>query len=137
MLLLYNPQSSANRKPILPCSLLALGAVLEGSTDYQIVDGNLEDDPLARLDELIGAQGDDGPVVVGFTVMPGPQLQQSVPLASAIKRRHPQAVIVWGGYFPTQHWDVALRSDFVDFVVRGHGELAFKELLATLHATHL
>lgn len=136
MLLLYNPQSSANRKPILPCSLLALGAVLEGSTDYQIVDGNLEDDPLARLDELIGAQEDDGPVVVGFTVMPGPQLQQSVPLARALKRRHPQAVIVWGGYFPTQHWDVALRSDLVDFVVRGHGELAFKELLATLHATH-
>lgn len=135
MLILYNPQSSANRKPILPCSLLAVGAVLEGRYDYQIVDGNLEADPLARLDEIIGAQGDDEPLVLGFTVMPGPQLQQAVPLASAIKRRHPNAIIVWGGYFPTQHWDVALRSDFVDFVVRGHGELSFAELLAALHET--
>ena len=29
MIILYNPQSSANRKPILPISLLAIGAVLE------------------------------------------------------------------------------------------------------------
>lgn len=132
MLILYNPQSSANRKPILPCSLLAVGAVLEGKHEYQIVDGNLEDDPLARLDAIIRSQGGDEQVVLGFTVMPGPQLQQSTPLAREIKRRHPQAIIVWGGYFPTQHWDVALRSDFVDFVVRGHGELAFVELLAAL-----
>jgi radical SAM superfamily enzyme YgiQ (UPF0313 family) len=136
MLILYNPQSSANRKPILPCSLLAVGAALEGSYDYQIIDGNLEDEPLARLDALIEAKRDDGPVVVGFTVMPGPQLQQATPLARALKRRHPQAVIVWGGYFPTQHWDVVLRSDYVDFVVRGHGELVFKALLAALHAAH-
>ncbi len=129
MLILFNPQSSANRKPILPCSLLAVGAVLEGQYDYRIVDGNLESDPLARLDELIRAQGEDEPAVLGFTVMPGPQLQQSVPLAREIKRRHPHVTIVWGGYFPTQHWDVALRSDFVDFVVRGHGEFAFKTLL--------
>jgi hypothetical protein len=29
MILFYNPQSSAGRKPILPLSLLAIGAVLE------------------------------------------------------------------------------------------------------------
>ncbi len=133
MLILFNPQSSSNRKPILPCSLLAVGAVLEGDYDYQILDGNLEAEPLARLDEMIRALGKKEPVVLGFTVMPGPQLQQSVPLARELKRRHPHVIIVWGGYFPTQHWDVALRADFVDFVVRGHGEFAFKQLLAVLH----
>ena len=30
MIVLYNPPSSANKKPILPMSLLAVGAVLEG-----------------------------------------------------------------------------------------------------------
>ena len=47
MVTLFNPQSSANRKPVLPMSLLAVGAVLEGQYDYAIVDGNLEEDALA------------------------------------------------------------------------------------------
>lgn len=133
MILLYNPQSSANRKPILPLSLLAVGAVLEGQYDYQIVDGNLEPDPLARLDELIRAHGAGEPVVLGVTVMPGPQLQQAVPLSAELKRRHPHLIVVWGGYFPTQHWDVALKAGYVDYVIRGHGEFAFLHLLDLLH----
>lgn len=135
MILLYNPPSSANRKPILPCSLLAVAAVLEaepGRYEYAIVDGNLEEDPLARLDGLIAAQDDREPVVLGVTVMPGPQLRQAVPLTRELKRRHPRLVVVWGGYFPTQHWDVVLRSDGVDYVVRGHGEYAFQALLDLL-----
>ncbi len=135
MLLLYNPQSSANRKPILPCSLLALAAVLEADPDryeYVIVDGNLEPEPLARLDGLIAAQDGREPTVLGVTVMPGPQLHQAVPLVRELKRRHPQLIVVWGGYFPTQHWDVVLRSESVDYVVRGHGEYTFKALLDLL-----
>lgn len=135
MILLYNPPSSANRKPILPCSLLAVAAVLEaepGRYEYAIVDGNLEEDPLARLDGLIAAQEGREPVVLGVTVMPGPQLRQAVPLTRELKRRHPRLVVVWGGYFPTQHWDVVLRSDGVDYVVRGHGEYAFQALLDLL-----
>jgi pyruvate-formate lyase-activating enzyme len=126
----YNPQSSAGRKPILPMSLLAVGAVLEGRYEYVIVDGNLEDDPLAVLDGRIQQSGPQP--ILALTVMPGPQLQQAVPLCRELKRRHPHLTIVWGGYFPTQHWDVCLRSDFVDYVIRGHGEYAFLQLLDTL-----
>ena len=57
MILLYNPPSSANRKPILPMSLLAVGAVLEGRHEYAIVDGNLEPDSEAALDARIQAAG--------------------------------------------------------------------------------
>jgi len=125
MIILYNPQSSANRKPVLPFSLLALGSALEGKHDYCIVDGNLEPDPLAKLLPLISS---DPSPILGVTVMPGPQLQQAAPLCRELKRRHPNLTIVWGGYFPTQHADVCLRSGFVDHVIRGHGELAFLEL---------
>lgn len=127
MIILYNPQSSANRKPILPMSLLAVGAVLEGQYDYCILDGNLEDDPLAALDAQIRQAGPQP--ILACTVMPGPQLQQAVPLCRELKRRHPHLTIIWGGYFPTQHWDAVLRSSFVDYVVRGHGEHAFHQLI--------
>ena len=126
MILLYNPQSSSTRKPVLPLSLLAIGAALEGKHDYAIVDGNLEPDPLSALSSLIPRSS---PAILGVTVMPGPQLAQAVPLCRELKRRHPNLIVVWGGYFPTQHWEACLRSDFVDYVVRGHGELVFLELL--------
>ncbi len=130
MIIFYNPQSSAGRKPILPFSLLAVGAALEDAHDYQIVDGNLEPDPLNRLEALIRRASETA--LLCLTVMPGPQLQQAVPLCRELKRRHPQLRVVWGGYFPTQHWDVCLHSQFVDYVVRGHGELVFKLLLEHL-----
>ena len=129
MILLYNPQSSSVRKPCLPLSLLALSAVLEDEHDHHIIDGNLEHDPLQCLDALISKTRAQ---VLGFTVMPGPQLQEAVPLARELKRRHPQVTIVWGGYFPSQHWDVCLRSGYVDYVVRGHGEIVFTNLLRAL-----
>lgn len=131
-LLLYNPRSSASRKPVLPMSLLAVAAVLEEGRDLRIIDGNLDHDPVATLDRLIG--GAAAETVLGVTVMPGPQLEEAVPLCRELKRRHPALTIVWGGYFPSQHWDVCLRSEIVDYVVRGHGERVFQELLAHLES---
>lgn len=129
MLILYNPPSSANKKPILPMSLLALGTVLEGKHNYRIIDGNLEDDPLAVMDRTIQQTGAD---ILGITVMPGPQLIHSVPFCKEIRARHPDLKIIWGGYFPTQHYDACLTSEFVDYVVLGCGEYAFEKLVDAL-----
>jgi radical SAM superfamily enzyme YgiQ (UPF0313 family) len=123
---LYNPQNATHPKRVLPLSLLALGAVLEGEVEYLLVDGNLESDPLAAVDRAIREMNAD---FLGVTVMPGPQLKQAVPHTRTLKARYPGLQIVWGGYFPTQHWDVALRSGYVDWIVRGHGELVFRDFL--------
>jgi uncharacterized protein YjhX (UPF0386 family) len=129
MILLYNPPSSANRKPVLPMSLLALGALLEGEFPYRIVDGNLVAEPLAVLEQAIAEQDVR---ILAVTVMPGPQLTQAAPLCRQLKARHPELTVVWGGYFPTQHYEACLRSGYVDYVVRGHGERVFKSLVAHL-----
>lgn len=131
MLVLYNPSSSSGKKPVLPMSLLALGAVLEGRIDYRIVDGNLESDPLAVLEAEIRREKRS---VVAMTVMPGPQLSEAFALAPELKRRHPRLSMVWGGYFPTQHASACLRSPFVDYVLRGHAELSFASFLEALLA---
>ncbi len=128
-IILYNPPSSASRKPILPMSLLALGALLEGRYDYRILDGNLLADTIEAVDRAVHEFQAD---VLGITVMPGPQLADALPLSREIKKRHPQLIIVWGGYFPSQHYDVCLKADYVDYVVRGHGEQAFIDLLDVL-----
>ena len=133
MIILYNPPSSAMRKPIVPLSLLAIGAVLEGAHAYRIVDGNLEADPLSTLDRLIRETGAD---ILAVTLMPGPQLAHAVPHCRELKARHPRLRVVWGGYFPTQHYDVCLAAHYVDYVVRGHGELVFKALVDALGRGH-
>jgi anaerobic magnesium-protoporphyrin IX monomethyl ester cyclase len=127
MVILYNPVSSATKKPILPFALLALGAVLEGRCNYIIVDGNLEVDPLQRIDGEIRRAVED--CVLAVTVMPGPQLMDAVSLCQQLRKTHAALTIVWGGYFPTQHWEVCLRSGLVNYVVRGHSEFAFAQLL--------
>jgi anaerobic magnesium-protoporphyrin IX monomethyl ester cyclase len=126
MIVLYNPPSSASKKPVLPMSLLAIGAMLEDKYDYRIVDGNLESDPLNALRRTIL---DTNAHLLGVTVMPGPQLANAVPVCRALKTEFPHLTIVWGGYFPTQHYDIVLRADYVDYVVRGYGEEAFTALL--------
>jgi hypothetical protein len=135
MLILFNPPSSASRKPVLPMSLLALGAVLEGEHEYRIIDGNLEPNPLDAIEQAM-QEGEQN--VLGMTVMPGPQLSHAVPLCRQLKQRNPDLLIVWGGYFPTQHYEACLRTEiegsrhYVDYVVRGHGEIIFKALLDAL-----
>ncbi len=129
MILLFNPPSSASRKPVLPMSLLALGALLEGEHPYRILDGNLLPDPLAALEQAIIEYQ---VTILAVTVMPGPQLSHAVPLCRRLKAGHPELTIIWGGYFPTQHYEACLRADYVDYVVRGHGERVFKTLLNCL-----
>src|SRR6187551_3679839 len=90
MLILFNPPSNATRKPVLPMSLLAVGAVLDGVHDYRIIDGNLVRDPLEALDQAIQETGVD---LLAITVMPGPQLSHAVPISRELKARHPALTI--------------------------------------------
>lgn len=129
MLILYNPKSTASGKKVLPMSLLAVGAMIEGAHDYTIIDGNVERDPISAIDRAVRETGAD---ILAVTVMPGPQISHAVPECRQLKEMHPDLTIIWGGYFPTQHYDVCLRAGYVDYVVRGHGELVFKALIDAL-----
>ncbi|MBK8231878.1 MAG: B12-binding domain-containing radical SAM protein [Candidatus Eisenbacteria bacterium] len=129
MVLFYNPRAAdAHRR--LPLSLLALAAGVEGRVPWSLVDGNLEPDPLARLETAISAH--PAPRLLAVTVMPGRQLEIATAHCRRIKARHPGLTIVWGGYFPSDHAEVCLRAPFVDYVVRGNGEATLPELLELL-----
>ncbi|RPJ52027.1 MAG: cobalamin B12-binding domain-containing protein, partial [Acidobacteria bacterium] len=103
MVILYNPVSSPLKKPVLPFSLLAPAALLEHEgIPYQLIDGNLmTGSPLETLDRAVRERDAK---ILAMTVMPGPQLIEAVPLSREIKRCHPRLMIVWGGYFPSQHY---------------------------------
>lgn len=129
MIVLYNPWSTPSYKKPLPMSILAVASMLEGRYDYEIVDGNLLDDPVARIIELGQSKK---LTAIGFTVMPGPQLNHAVVDARRIKAALPDVPIVWGGYFPSQHYETVLQDDAIDIIVHSQGEQTLLELIDTL-----
>jgi anaerobic magnesium-protoporphyrin IX monomethyl ester cyclase len=131
MIVLYNPTSTTPGKQPLPLSVMALAAVLEGRERWTLVDGNVVSDPTAAIVAQLSVASSATPPVLAVTVMPGPQLSQAIPVCRAVRERLPHVPIVWGGYFPTQHTDVVLKSSFVDFVIRSQGE---QPLLALVDA---
>ncbi|TCZ70610.1 B12-binding domain-containing radical SAM protein [Flaviaesturariibacter aridisoli] len=126
--LLFNPRS-ARSKPRIPNSILSIAASIEGRYEYVIVDGNCEADPAARIFDYLERGG------FGFfacTVMPGPQLQQAIPITRDIRAHYPGIHTVWGGYFPSNQPQAVLGSGYVDFVVSGPGDKCFPALLDAL-----
>jgi anaerobic magnesium-protoporphyrin IX monomethyl ester cyclase len=127
-ILLFNPRSS-NGKYRIPNSILNIAASVEGLFDWVIVDGNREQDPYKAMHAYLKT-GEFR--YIGFTVMPGPQLKEAIPLAAKIKTQFPDTVMIWGGYFPSSHHKVVLDSGFVDFVINGPGDHAFPKLVSAL-----
>ncbi len=130
MIVLVNPRSTSWRCRI-PLSILALGASLDGSIPFEILDGNVipELGPV-----LLRHIAERGIKYVALTVMPGPQLREAIQLSRAVRLRFPHVKIVWGGYFPTLHTEVVLQSSYVDYVIRDQGDYAFKDLVESLES---
>ncbi|MDH4064954.1 MAG: B12-binding domain-containing radical SAM protein [Acidobacteriota bacterium] len=126
MIVLFNPWSTPSAKKPLPMALLAIGSMLEGLFEYTIVDGNLEPDPVARIIDLHGQSRVEA---VAVTVMPGPQLAAAVDACRRLRHALPHLVIIWGGYFPSQHAEACLSEATVDVCVRGQGEHTIEALL--------
>lgn len=127
-ILLFNPRS-ANSKHRVPNSILQVGASIFGKHEFVFVDGNLERDPWAVIENYLRA-GEFR--YFGCTVMPGPQLHQAIPFSQKVREQFPQIINIWGGYFASNQHKVVLESGFVDFVIYGPGDRAFPALLDAL-----
>jgi anaerobic magnesium-protoporphyrin IX monomethyl ester cyclase len=135
MIILVNPRATRPSNRRFPLSVMAIGAALGDREEWEIVDGNMPDlDVSARISQYATARrGTADPVrAIAFTVMPGPQLANAVPLTKEIKARHPEIPIVWGGNFGSLYPPSVLNAPYVDWLVRAQGEQTFCELLDVL-----
>lgn len=123
--LLFNPRAGDNVR-IIPNAILAIAASIEGLTDYAIVDGNQDNNPLQTIENYL-ATGEFG--FFASTVMPGPQLRQAIPFTKRIRDKFPGIRIIWGGYFASNHHKTVIHSGLVDVVVNGPGDKAFPGIL--------
>src|SRR3981189_3646987 len=126
MIILFNPRATRPRNRRLPLAILAIAAVLEGREEYEIVDGNLDDNTLEIILKIIATHDVE---LLGVSVMPGPQMVAAMEASREIRRLNPHVKIVWGGYFPSVYPDSALNAKYVDYIVRGQCEDTMLELL--------
>ncbi len=130
-ILLYNPVSTSPGKQRLPMSLLAVAAMIADDYDFELIDGNLIHDPTRHIIERVQATGAR---LLGVSVMPGPQLRQAVSVCRALRQAVPDLTIIWGGYFPSGHYDTVLRSGYVDYAIIGQGEIAFRRFVDAFYS---
>ncbi len=126
--LLFNPKS-AEAKHRIPNAILNIAASVNGRYEWVIVDGNRETDAYEKIRSYLQTGTFK---YIGFTVMPSPQTKQAIPFSKKIKEEFPETVMIWGGYFPSSHYQVILESGYVDFVINGPGDHAFPALLDAL-----
>jgi radical SAM superfamily enzyme YgiQ (UPF0313 family) len=123
--LLFNPRA-AKHKPRIPNSVLQVAASIDGKMDWAIIDGNREEHPEAKIFHYLRSGAYK---YFACTVMPGPQLQQAIPISKQIRENFPEVKIIWGGYFPSNQPAVCLDSGFVDVLINGPGDKCFPQLL--------
>ena len=97
MIILFNPRATKPRNRRFPLSVMALGAVLEGREEYEIVDGNVDENPTGTILNLLRRNNVE---LLGVSVMPGPQMASAIVSCKEIRKQFPKLPIVWGGYFP-------------------------------------
>ena len=102
LIILFHPRAVKPRSRRLPLAVLSLAAVLEGVEEYEIVDGNVDDHPLATIIDLIDEHDVE---LLGVSVMPGPQMVAGMEVSREVRRLRPNVRIAWGGYFPSIYPD--------------------------------
>ena len=122
---LYNPRAVFYTMPL---ALLALASALDRH-EYEVViiDGRLEEDPIARV-----VAAADGALCLGVTVLTGAPIHDALRASRAVKAAHPSCTVVWGGWHPSLFADECLEEPAVDVAVVGQGEEVFAVLVDRL-----
>lgn len=134
-LLLINPPYSFEESPSPPFGLISLAAWLrENGVDVKILDYIVN--PLEES-ELHSAVAEFSPDAVGATAVTM-NVKKSLMILSSIKKKHPEMPVFMGGPHVTFDADAILSENpFVDYIIRGEGEITTLELLQTLNDGNL
>lgn len=80
----------------------------------------------------------DTPLLVGFSVLTGLPTVHSAMMSKRIKeackKNRTSVPIVWGGVHPSLLPEQCLKEDYIDYIIKGEGEIALAELLDHISA---
>ena len=131
--LLFFPETHRTRAEdrwcLPPFSLLAIAGPMIPDYDVSIIDARITPDYLDRVQAEAGSA-----LCVGISVLTGNQIKQALLVSQEMKRRFPALPVMWGGYHPTLMPEQTIADPAIDIIVRGQGELPFRQIVDALSA---
>ena len=113
-----------------PLSLLSLASpLLSAGFEVSIVDGAIDGDYMRSLANEI-----NGALCLGITLLTGRMIHSALDVSRLVRKIQPGLPIVYGGWHPSLLPAQTLSEGSVDAVVRGQGELTFRETVEQLLA---
>lgn len=114
----------------MPMGLMCVaGPLLKEGYEVVILDQRIEEDFFQKIKEAL----ENRPVCAGISVMTGTQILYALKISNFIRRNSPVS-IVWGGIHPTLMPDQTIKNESIDIIVKGEGEITFKELVNALRS---
>src|SRR5437899_1019330 len=136
-ILLINPPhpsigSRIPREHLPPLGLLSLGGpLLDAGHQVKLLDAEFGPMPVARIVSKTREYDPDA-VLLGHSGSTSGHPSASR-IIRAIRSALPQAWIVYGGVFPTYHWQQIMeQAPDIDFIVRGEGEETIVRLVTAV-----
>jgi anaerobic magnesium-protoporphyrin IX monomethyl ester cyclase len=107
-----------------PLCLLSLASPLrDAGFDVRVIDAavipDAEDQVLREIQDAL---------LLGVSVLTGPMISGAISVAKRAKHARPELPVIFGGWHPSLLPEQTLQERFVDFIVRGQGELTLLEL---------
>ena len=101
-----------------PFAYHRLAPILAGEGfDPVVIDQRVQENWDQILDQVL-----DETLWVGFSLISGVMIKYALEVAQRVKKRHPQVMIVFGGWHPTSLPKQTLSHPLVDWIVVGPGE---------------
>ena len=129
----YDIENLHNNFPWMPIALVELATLLnEKGHEAKILDRNIYYDNK----KLISILKKFNPDVVGMTAYTSPGLKDLKQVARIVKENS-QALVIIGGTHATLEPASLLDFPFIDYIIRGEGELALLEILSIINKKNL
>jgi anaerobic magnesium-protoporphyrin IX monomethyl ester cyclase len=132
-IVLYQPQQvdaslgTLSSGDMLPLEMLQIAAWPDAEGyDVVIIDGSLYDQDTAHR---MVVEACNGAMLYGVTGILGFMVKDGAQCSARVRAAHPNIKIVAGGWFASVRPDLFLSTGIYDGVVRGQGEIAFRDIV--------
>ncbi|MBJ7428971.1 MAG: cobalamin-dependent protein, partial [Bacteroidia bacterium] len=120
---LYNPYAVFYTMPL---ALIAIGSYLDAEKyNVEIIDARIEKNPIEKIKQALSNNG----VCFATTVLTGAPIKDAQFISREVKALFPKIPVVWGGWHPSLFPEQTLKEPSIDVIIKGQGEITFKELL--------
>ncbi len=126
---IINKQTTSLQVPLVnvPLSLLALARMVKDDFNVKIINAVVDSE---YKEQILTAC--ENALCLSVSSMTCYQIRDGIDVCAAVKEKYPALPVIWGGYHPSTEPRQTLENPYIDIVVRGQGEITFKEVVHRL-----